>query len=76
MFEVGDLVRYHTIEHFYYGLSDHNSSIGLVVNTRPTFTDNSCYDWYLVLLEGKIRTAREDDIFKLRTNKHDYKTTI
>jgi hypothetical protein len=71
MFEVGDLVRYYTIEHFYYGLSEPGSSIGLVVNIKPTFTDNSYYDWYLVLLEGKIRTAREDDIFKLRTDKHD-----
>ena len=71
MFKVGDLVRYFTAEHFYYGVSKTYGHIGLIVDTQPKWCISSDYDWYAVLLNGDIKTAREDDIYKLKENKHD-----
>ena len=65
MFEVGDLVRYYTTERFYYDLDKPSSDIGLIVNTQPKWCDSRDYNWYIVLLNGNIKTAREDDIYKL-----------
>ena len=70
MLKEGDLVRYYTLDHAYYGASELNADIGIVINTTPVFANNSAYMWYIILLGGKIRTAREDDIFKLGIDKH------
>ena len=66
MFEVGDLVRYHITERFYYDLDKSSSDIGLIVNTQPKWCDSRDYNWYIILLNGDIKTAREDDIYKLK----------
>ena len=65
MFSTGDLVRCYTIERFYYGFDKPDSDIGLIVDTQPTWADSRDYNWYVILFNGDIKTAREDDIYKL-----------
>tara|TARA_B100000686_G_C16179888_1_gene660443 strand:- start:201 stop:416 length:216 start_codon:yes stop_codon:yes gene_type:complete len=69
MFKVGELVRYFTCEDFYYGSSDRYGYIGLIVDTQPKWYDSRDYNWYNVLLNGDIKIAREDDIYKLTEDK-------
>ena len=71
MFEVGDLVTRHTIEDSYYGFSASNLRIGIIVGTAPRKRSSQDLKWYDILFNGDIKTAREDEIYKLEEDKHD-----
>ena len=69
MLKAGDLVTQHTIEDAYYGFSASNLRIGLIVDTVPIKHSSRDFKWYVILLNGDIKTMREDEIYKLEENK-------